>query len=135
MERVPKFDVLTKKQGEGIYLKADAYVLETNVHFPTDMSLLWDAGRKCLDMVEDAIKEGLLDWNGWRKLKYLRRELKTLTRVSAKASGGAGKNKDNLVRHYVEWSRKLSEKIDASLLALYERVERTKNCWACIYRR
>ncbi len=117
---------LVKKQGEGIYLKTDAYVLETNVHFPTDMSLLWDAGRKCLDMVEDAIKEGFLDWNGWRKLKYLRRELKTLTRVSAKASSGAGKNKDNLVRHYVEWSRSLSERIDASLLAIYERVFITK---------
>lgn len=117
---------LVKKQGEGIYLKADTYVLETNVHFPTDMTLLWDAGRKCLDMIEDAIREGLLDWNGWRKLKYLRRELKTLTRVSAKASSGAGKNKDNLVRHYVEWSRNLSEKIDASLLAIFERVLITK---------
>lgn len=117
---------LVKKQGEGIYLKTDTYVLETNVHFPTDMTLLWDAGRKCLDMVEDAIKEGLLERNGWRKLKYLRRELKTLTRVSAKASGGAGKNKDNLVRHYVEWSRNLSEKIEASLLSIYERVLITK---------
>ena len=116
---------LVKKQGEGIYLKADTYVLETNVHFPTDMTLLWDAGRKCLDMIEDAIREGLLDWNGWRKLKYLRRELKTLTRVSAKALSGEGKNKDNLVRHYVEWSMNLSEKIGTCLQAISGSVLKT----------
>ena len=28
----------------------------------TDMNLLWDAGRKSLDMIEDAIEEGLLEW-------------------------------------------------------------------------
>ena len=54
----------------------DTYALETNVHFPTDMNLIWDAGRKSLDMIEDAIEEGLLDWKGWRKGKYWRKELK-----------------------------------------------------------
>ena len=29
------------------------------MHFPTDVNLLWDAGRKSLDMIEDAIGEGL----------------------------------------------------------------------------
>ena len=33
-------------------LKVDSYVLETDVHFPTDLNLLWDAGRKCVDLVE-----------------------------------------------------------------------------------
>ncbi|MEK7805621.1 MAG: ISNCY family transposase, partial [Planctomycetota bacterium] len=116
---------LVKKKDEGINGKADTYALETNVHFPTDMNLLWDAGRKSLDMIEDAIREGLLDWNGWRKLKYLRRELKTLMRVSAKASSGVGKNKEGLVRHFLEWSRNLSEKIDSGLQAICERVLKT----------
>jgi hypothetical protein len=26
-------------------------VLETDVHFPTDLNLLWDAGRKCVDLI------------------------------------------------------------------------------------
>jgi hypothetical protein len=34
-------------------------VLESNVHFPTDMNLLWDVGRKSLDIIEDAIEEGM----------------------------------------------------------------------------
>ena len=29
----------------------DTYVLETDVHFPTDLNLLWDAGRKCVDLI------------------------------------------------------------------------------------
>ncbi|MCE7911199.1 MAG: ISNCY family transposase, partial [Candidatus Brocadia sp. AMX3] len=37
---------LVKKKDEGLCIKVDTYVLETNVHFPTDMNLLWDAGRK-----------------------------------------------------------------------------------------
>mgnify|MGYP001571350893 CR=1 FL=1 len=75
---------LVKKKGEGLHIKADTYVLETNVHFPTDVNLLWDAGRKSLDMIEDAIREGLLEGKGWRKGNYWRRELKNLMRISAK---------------------------------------------------
>ena len=33
-------------------VKVDTYVLETDVHFPTDLNLLWDAGRKCVDLIE-----------------------------------------------------------------------------------
>jgi hypothetical protein len=33
-----------------LYLKADSFVVESNVHFPTDYNLLWDSARKCLDM-------------------------------------------------------------------------------------
>ncbi|MBE7446432.1 MAG: hypothetical protein HS132_14805 [Planctomycetia bacterium] len=50
---------LVKKKDEGLCMKMDTYVLETHVHFPTDMNLLWDAGRKSLDMIEDAIEEGM----------------------------------------------------------------------------
>jgi hypothetical protein len=117
---------LVKKKDEGINLKVDTYVLEANVHFPTDMNLLWDAGRKSLDMIEDAIEEGILDGKGWRKGKYWRRELKKLMRISAKASSGGGKNKESIkkeqVGRYLELARGLSEKIGASLLAIYERV-------------
>jgi len=101
-------------------------VLESNVHFPTDINLLWDAGRKSLDIIEDAIEEGLLGWKGWRKGKYWRRELKKLMRISAKASRNGGKNKKEIekeqVRSYLELSRSLSGKIGASLFVIYERV-------------
>ena len=63
--------------------------------------------------------EGILDWKGWRKGKYWRRELKKLMRISAKASSCGGKNKEAIekehVRSYLELSRSLSGKIGASL--------------------
>lgn len=117
---------LVKKKEEGLRIKVDTYVLESNVHFPTDMNLLWDAGRKSLDIIEDAIEEGLLEGRGWRKGKYWRRELKKLMRVSAKASSVGGKDgeegKKRHVRRYLELARSLSEKIGASLFVIYERV-------------
>ena len=42
-------EVFAKKGGAplaALELKVDTYVLETDVHFPTDLNLLWDAGRK-----------------------------------------------------------------------------------------
>ncbi|GJQ24519.1 hypothetical protein BIY37_00765 [Candidatus Brocadia sapporoensis] len=116
---------LVKKKGEGLRIKADTYVLESDVHFPTDVNLLWDAGRKSLDVIEDAIREGLLEGKGWRKSNYWRRELKRLMRISTKALFGGGRNKEETskerVKSYLELARGLSEKIEAGMLAIYER--------------
>ena len=47
-------EVFAKKDGApvaALEVKVDTYVLETDVHFPTDLNLLWDAGRKCVDLI------------------------------------------------------------------------------------
>jgi hypothetical protein len=117
---------LVKKKGDGLRIKADTYVLESDVHFPTDVNLLWDAARKSLDLIEDAIREGLLEGKGWRKGRYWRRELKKLMRISTKVLFGGGRNKEETakdrVRGYLGLARGLSEKIEASIVAIYERV-------------
>ena len=41
----------------GSALKTDSYVVETNVHFPTDYNLLWDCVRKCIDMVGKVLEK------------------------------------------------------------------------------
>jgi hypothetical protein len=106
---------LVKKKDEGLRIKADTYVLESNVHFPTDLNLLWDAARKGLDVIEEAIREGLLEGKGWRKGKYWRRELKKMMRISTKALFGGGRNKEEAakdrVKRYLGMARGLSEKI------------------------
>ncbi len=42
--------LLKKKDCKNLKLKADNYVVKTNVHFPTDLNLLWDAARKCIEL-------------------------------------------------------------------------------------
>ena len=46
--------LLKKKEKEvfELQLKTDSYAVETNVHFPAGLNLLWDSGRKCLDTIE-----------------------------------------------------------------------------------
>jgi hypothetical protein len=85
-------EVFKKKETEPLHLKTDSFVVESNVHFPTDYNLLWDCERKCLDCVAYFLKK-YPDIEGWRKLKGWRRELKGLMREVGKISAGGGKNK------------------------------------------
>ncbi len=56
--------VLVKKSSdEGISARCDSFVVETDVHFPTDTNLLFDAIRKTLQTCADLSEaSGLSDW-------------------------------------------------------------------------
>jgi hypothetical protein len=111
-------EVFKKKETEALHLKSDSFVVESNVHFPTDYNLLWDCSRKCLDMIEN-IEKKHGNTVGWRKSEYWRRELKSLMRSLGRASNSGGKNKEERVKSvaasYVQKSILLSEKITKSL--------------------
>jgi hypothetical protein len=111
-------EVFKKKEAEVLHLKSDSFVLESNVHFPTDYNLLWDCSRKCLDTVEMIEnRHGILP--GWRKLTSWHRELKSMMRSLGKACGSGGKNKEHRVKElakaYIDKSGLLSKKITQSL--------------------
>ncbi len=117
--------VFKKKENgepEPLALKVDTYVLETDVHFPTDLNLLWDAGRKCLDLVEKYRDQFDYALGGWRKLEDWRRRLKACERVASKTVFGGGKDKERRLRaavqEYLEVGRELSVKVAESLLGL-----------------
>src|SRR5450759_4273676 len=114
-----------KKSGEEadpLAIKVDTYVLETDVHFPTDLNLLLDGGRKCLDWVEKFRDQFGCDLPGWRKLEDWQRRLKVCERVASKASTGGGQAKENRVRAaveaYLQVARELSAKVGESLWRL-----------------
>jgi hypothetical protein len=73
--------LLKKKEEEVLKLKTDSYVLETNVHFPTDLNLLWDSSRKCMDIIAKLQKE--INLPGWRKIKYIRKTIKSIFRATS----------------------------------------------------
>lgn len=106
-------------------LKIDTYVLETDVHFPTDLNLLWDAGRKCVDWIEKLHATPGLTLPGWRKAKDWRRRLKSLQRSTSQTvhrSGGPAAAKTTrlhaAVREYLAAGHELATKVSVSLLAL-----------------
>jgi transposase, IS5 family len=118
-------EVFAKKEGAplaALEIKVDTYVLETDVHFPTDLNLLWDSGRKCVDLVEKYRGQFGYALPGWRKAKDWRRRLKALERITSKTIYGGGAHKEKRVRaavsDYLEAGRQLSAKVSGSLLAL-----------------
>jgi hypothetical protein len=85
--------VFKKKEKDALRLKTDSFVVETDTHFPTGYSLLWDSARKCIDTAGD------LGLPGWRKSSSWLRELKSLMRAFGKSSSGGGKNKEERVKN------------------------------------
>lgn len=113
---------LFKKKGnaEPIRAKTDSYVLETNVHFPTDINLLWDAQRKCVDLIGPLVSRH--DLPGWRKLKAWRRTLKRQMIALTRLASSGGPNKEERRRagaeQYVHDSYRFEEKIFGAMRAL-----------------
>ncbi|MDR0795515.1 MAG: ISNCY family transposase [Tannerella sp.] len=107
-------EVFKKKGTTALRLKTDSFVVESDVHFPTDYNLLWDCCRKCLDMVTYFLKK-YPQMPGWRKIKSWRSELKSLMRQVGRISCSGGKNKQEKLRKtaalYVEKCRLLLLKL------------------------
>jgi hypothetical protein len=64
--------------------RCDSFVVETDVHYPTDINLLWDAIRKIITLITvvcDA--QGITDW---RQSKYILRKIKKLFNKARKVS-------------------------------------------------
>ena len=91
---------IKKKEGEKIRVKIDSYVLESTVHFPTDINLLLDSGRKIIETLEKIIEEVSIE--GWRKSKHWKRSLKNLSRTIGRISRGGGKQKEKRIKQEVK---------------------------------
>jgi len=107
-------NVFKKKEVlELIHAKTDSYVLETNVHFPTDLNLLWDGQRKCLDLIGPLMSHHGLP--GWRKAKAWRRKLKSQMIGLTRLASGGGPNKEQrrqaAAQAYVQDSYRFEQKL------------------------
>ena len=118
-------EVFAKKGGAplaALAVKVDSYVLESDVHFPTDLNLLWDAGRKCVDLIEKYRDQFGYALPGWRKAKDWRRQLKACERTASHIVYRGGPNKEArvkaTVREYLAVGHDLCAKVQQSLLGL-----------------
>ena len=99
--------LVKKKEEEALRLKTDSYALETNVHFPTDLNLLWDSLRKCLDMIEKL--QDITSLKGWRKIENIRKMLKSFFRATSQKvfKGKDEHQKQSYVKQYLQQARLL----------------------------
>jgi IS5 family transposase len=111
-------EVFKRKEKTALRLKTDSFVVESNVHFPTDYNLLWDCGRKCIDVVYKFLDKYQYI-KGWRKINNWGYELKGLMRELGKASGSGGKNKQERVlaaaTRYLTKAEALLKKLNETL--------------------
>lgn len=102
-----------KKESEALQLKTDSFVLETNVHFPTDLNLLWDATRKCLEIIKKLMI--VSDLEGWRKVISIKKDFKILFRSTSQQvfKGKSQEQKIKSVKLYLAKANELSTRFEA----------------------
>jgi hypothetical protein len=86
--------VLVKKSvpEEGLAARCDSFVVETHVHYPTDINLLWDAIRKTIEISADLCQtHGLTDW---RQSVFNLRQFKKHYRHAQKLKHSTSKDED-----------------------------------------
>jgi hypothetical protein len=107
--------LLKKKETEALHIKIDSFVTEANVHFPTDYNLLWDSGRKCLDVLEKLMDMAESYGDGWRKIKFWRRALKNKMLILSRTTVDKSKNRTERLSkaagEYLDIARTLSCKL------------------------
>jgi len=65
-------------------VRADSFVVETNIHHPTESSLIWDGFRKIIPLCVRIA--ALVGSSGWRQSKHLKKMIKQQVREIARIS-------------------------------------------------
>ncbi len=98
-------DLIGEKAKKGLKVKVDSFVVETDVHFPTDISLLFDAMRKVITGIVGFFKNAGL--TGFRqgkhtigKLKKKVMSIQRLKRSTSKDQVKIGKSDKRIKKEY-----------------------------------
>jgi hypothetical protein len=80
-------------------VRADSFVVETNLHYPTESSLLVDGLRKTIELGTALYEE--YDIRGWRQHEHLLKKVKQTARQINRIAAGKGKNyQERLAKQY-----------------------------------
>jgi transposase, IS5 family len=100
-------------------LRADFFVVETNIHWPSESSLIRDGIRKILELC--VVIDSVLHRGGWRQADHLLKQIKRLARnIDRIASKKGGRYQERLKHEYallLERSGKIMKRAERLLLA------------------
>jgi IS5 family transposase len=118
--------ILKKKGNEVLRGRCDSFVVETNVHYPTDINLLFDAMRKVMTLTANLCKR--YELSEWRQSAYNIRHIKRLMRCAqnkkrarAKTQAQEEKRKASIIhahRIYITIAEQYLEKANNTLNSL-----------------
>jgi hypothetical protein len=81
--------------------RADSFVVETNIHYPTESSLIRDGLRKVIECA--VLLAGLLGVSGWRQHEHLYRKVRRLVREIDRTAARKGAGyQERIKSQYVE---------------------------------
>jgi transposase, IS5 family len=106
-------------------VRGDTFVVETNIHHPTESSLIGDGLRKILPLAAELAEQH--GFSGWRQhehvLKNVRKLVQKIGRASrAKGQGGSERLK-KLYRELLDLAKELWQRAEQLLVSLAFRVE------------
>ena len=134
-------EVVRKESCGGLSARCDSFVVETDVRFPTDLGLLWDATRVAMRVCSKLAKaQGLA---GWRQRRHLERQLRhrfqrvcTSRRWKRDPQGrhtcpvvdsyGSG-----LLRPWIDWPCPQWTYPNSAVWCRWEPVWKTRSCVGC----
>ena len=115
-------EVARKKYGAALRGRCDSRVVKTNVHFPTDVGLLWDAARGLIRSCARAA--AAFDVPGWRK--HADRSRKVYRAYSRVRTAPRYRHNPKGVKAYVRLCQKNAARARALLNALAEEKDSAK---------
>jgi IS5 family transposase len=99
-----KISALVVKAGHVLEPKAiesvrgDTFVVETNIHYPTESTVIGDGLRKIANLAAELAKENGVE--GWRQAKHLLKKVRGLVRAIGRASRAKGQGAERLQPGY-----------------------------------
>jgi len=114
-----------KKDGEDLKGSCDSFVVETDVHYPTDINLLFDAIRKTIILIMRLCDQ--LNIGGWRQGLNNIRKIKRYFRKAQQMKRSTSKNQDRKAKReqliikihiaYIELVQSFLDKVKDSIVA------------------
>jgi len=114
------------KKNEGLdclslQIKADSFVVESNIHFPTDLNLLRDSLRKSLEIVGYFIKAGFSlstgsKWRSWNR-KMLS-SYRTVSEIHRKKGGKYNERLEGATISYLALSESIKVRVSECIMQL-----------------
>ena len=106
-------EVARKKLGEPLRGRCDSFVVQTDVHYPTDVNLLYDATRCVLrDVARAADRFGL---EGWRQHQHLEC---TMRKLYNRVRNSRGRRDLSKVKDYLRYCKAIVERVPATVAQL-----------------